>query len=572
MEGKVPERIAIYSRKSKFTGKGESVGNQIEMCKQYIRLHYPHIKEEAIDTYEDEGYSGKNTERPQFQAMLQDGKRRQFDAIVCYRFDRVSRNIKDFADFIQELERLQISFVSIKENFDTTSPMGRAMMYISSVFSQLERETIAERIRDNMRELAKSGRWLGGIPPTGYRSREMISRVTVDGKERKAFQLELIPKEAALVRLIFDTFTKTNSLTQTETYLRQNRILTKNGRDFTRFAIRNILQNPVYLIADEEAWQYFVQLEGEIYSPKAAFDGVHGMMAYSKTVQTGGKTNRLKAVREWILAVGKHQGIVSGKQWGKVQKMLAQNKSKAYRKPKSHVALLSGLLFCGNCGAYLRPKLSSRFHANGERVYDYLCETKEKTRSQHCQMKRPNGNKLDWLVCEQVKRFPENCQHFYKELEQLGKSLESLGEEDGAKGKDLQNERKENQRKIQSLVNALGSAENTAASHYITEQINGLHSRNETLEKQIAELEATTHGQLPSDIAFDFFQEMLQSFAKAFDTMEVEQKREALRRLIQRVVWDGKDAHVFLVGDDDQKTDGSLLSDKKGEPLCEKTK
>ncbi len=105
--------------------------------------------------------------------------------MVCYRLDRISRNIGDFANLIEELNELHISFISIKEQFDTSSPMGRAMMYIASVFSQLERETIAERIRDNMLELSKSGRWLGGNTPTGYTS-ESVSSVTIDGKVKKS--------------------------------------------------------------------------------------------------------------------------------------------------------------------------------------------------------------------------------------------------------------------------------------------------------------------------------------------------------------------------------------------------
>ena len=117
---------------------------------------------------------------------------------MVYRLDRISRNISDFSALIEELGRLEIDFVSIRESFDTSSPMGRAMMYIASVFSQLERETIAERIRDNMHELAKTGRWLGGTTPTGYTS-EAIRTVTVDGKSKRACKLKLIPREADIV-------------------------------------------------------------------------------------------------------------------------------------------------------------------------------------------------------------------------------------------------------------------------------------------------------------------------------------------------------------------------------------
>ena len=165
-----PNVIAIYSRKSRFTGKGESVGNQVELCRAYIRTAFGDRCADGAVVFEDEGFSGGNLNRPGFQKMMQAARQRQFRAVVVYRLDRISRSISDFSALIQELGRLQIDFVSIRESFDTSSPMGRAMMYIASVFSQLERETIAERIRDNMHELAKTGRWLGGTTPTGYTS------------------------------------------------------------------------------------------------------------------------------------------------------------------------------------------------------------------------------------------------------------------------------------------------------------------------------------------------------------------------------------------------------------------
>lgn len=151
--------IAIYSRKSRFTGKGESIENQIELCRAYINKNYLNPN---IFIYEDEGFSAATTERPQFKKLLSDSKNKKFDVLVCYRIDRVSRNIADFSRIINDFVSRGIDFVSIKEQFDTSTPMGRAMMYIASVFAQLERETIAERIRDNMMELAKMGRWLGG--------------------------------------------------------------------------------------------------------------------------------------------------------------------------------------------------------------------------------------------------------------------------------------------------------------------------------------------------------------------------------------------------------------------------
>ena len=194
---KTADTIAIYSRKSRYTSKGESIGNQIDLCREYIRTHYGDAAAEHAVVFEDEGFSGGNLNRPDFKKMMTAAKDRKFKAIVVYRLDRISRNISDFSSLIEELGRLGIDFVSIRESFDTSSPMGRAMMYIASVFSQLERETIAERIRDNMHELAKT------------------------------------------------------------------------GRSFTQFSIKSILQNPVYLVADKDAYPYFVDNEAELFAPES---------------------------------------------------------------------------------------------------------------------------------------------------------------------------------------------------------------------------------------------------------------------------------------------------------------
>ena len=119
--------IAIYSRKSKFTGKGESIDNQVELCKQYIRDHYGEQAVERCMIYEDEGFSGGNMQRPAFQEMMKAAEQRKFKAIVVYRLDRISRNVSDFSTLIETLKRLDIDFVSIRELFNTSSPLSHSL-------------------------------------------------------------------------------------------------------------------------------------------------------------------------------------------------------------------------------------------------------------------------------------------------------------------------------------------------------------------------------------------------------------------------------------------------------------
>lgn len=166
-------KFAIYSRKSKANDKGESIGNQVEMCRNYINANAPGEEHEFL-IYEDEGFSGKNTKRPEFLRMMQDAKKKRFQQVVVYRLDRISRNIVDFMTITEKLQSSGIGFISINERFDTTTPMGRAMMQIAAVFAQLERETIAERVQDNMLMLSYTGRWLGGKTPFGFSSERIF--------------------------------------------------------------------------------------------------------------------------------------------------------------------------------------------------------------------------------------------------------------------------------------------------------------------------------------------------------------------------------------------------------------
>jgi len=564
---KIFNNIAVYSRKSKFTGKGESIDNQIELCKQYIRTHYPKVSDKDILMYEDEGFSGGNTQRPQFKKMLADAKAKKFSVLVCYRLDRISRHIGDFAKLIEELDGLGISFVSIKEQFDTSSPMGRAMMYISSVFSQLERETIAERIRDNMHELSKTGRWLGGMTPTGYES-ESIQNVTIDGKVKKACKLRLIPEESEIVQTIFKMFLQNNSMAKTETWLIQNGYKTKNGRLFTRFAIRNILTNPVYMIADYVAYKFLTDNNVDLFAEKSDFDCISGIMAYNRTIQRPGKAHVFRPTEEWIVSVGKHTGIISGADWVLTQERLGQNTNKSYRKPRSNVALLSGLLRCA-CGDYMRPKMSQRKNSDDEFIYSYLCAMKEKSCSHNCKMKNPNGNTLDKAICEEIKKLGEDNSEFLRQLEQGKRQLEGNREEYGETLENLKADLIENEKEIANLVNTMARVAGGSAEDYILKQIDEMVDNGNALKIRIAELESLMETHALSDIEFDVIRQVLSNFKSTFDLMDIEQKREAIRAFVKRIVWDGENVHIYLFGSDDKNGVEMPIEEDGNSPLGE---
>ncbi len=561
------KKTAIYSRKSKFTGKGESIANQIDLCKAYIKNKNNNICDDDILIFEDEGYSGKNTNRPQFRQMMNEIRNNKIEAVVCYRLDRISRNVGDCSGLIDELALYGVEFCSINENFDTTTPMGRAMYSICSVFAQLERETIAERIRDNMHELAKTGRWLGGIAPTGYKSTQIIERVNDDGKTITAHKLEIIPEEAELIKPVFSKFIEYNSLTKTETYFLQNNIKTKNGKAFTRFTLKTILQNPVYMIADNVARSYFESLGVEIYADKSKFDGIHGMLGYNKTLQRTGKSNIMRDVEEWIITVGKHKGIIPGEEWVKAQNLLKQNNSKAYRKPRSNTALLSGVLVCGHCGNFMRPKMYNKDYEDGERRFSYLCETKEKSRQHNCNMKNPNGNILDRAICEEIKKLSEDSSEFIKQLENTKKKIKSNSEDFDLQTEKLQEEIKDKRLQINNLITGIAKQAGEAAADYINQRIEELDKEIKQSENKLSELQNLTKESGLSDNDFDVLRDILKSHARTFDTMNIEQKRTAIRTFVKRIVWDGENIHLFLVGNDEDYNFPAINDELKQEPL-----
>ena len=158
---------ALYGRQSIEKKDSISVESQLEYCK-YETHGNPYIE------YADRGFSGKNTNRPDFEKMMSDIKAGKIKRVIVYKLDRISRSILDFANMMEVFQEYHVEFVSSTEKFDTSTPIGNAMLNISIVFAQLERETISERITDNYYMRAKSGAWTGGPAPFGFSIQKKI--------------------------------------------------------------------------------------------------------------------------------------------------------------------------------------------------------------------------------------------------------------------------------------------------------------------------------------------------------------------------------------------------------------
>lgn len=540
-------KFYIYSRKSVYTGRGESIENQIEMCKKYIYDEFSDISDKNITIYEDEGFSAKNTDRPQFQQMLCDIKSKKPDYIVCYRLDRISRNVSDFSSLIENLNDLGISFVCIKERFDTSNPMGKAMMYIASVFAQLERETIAERVRDNMLMLARTGRWLGGTTPTGYIS-EKQQEIVIDGKVKTSCKLKDNPEELRIVDTIFEKFLELRSVSGVSKYLIKQGMKSRKGKYYSLLGIKEILQNPVYCIADKEAFDYFTGHGCDVCFEERDCSNSAGLLAYNKRDYKK-KCAPRQSMDKWIIAIGKHRGRVSGKKWVAVQGIIEDNIPTGKRPAKMHndYSLLSGLIYCDNCGERMFAKHRSSKDASPEQ-FDYICSSKMRGGTSLCSSQNINGLQADDMVCEYLIKYADESSELYKLLENLKRDIRGQTQENPLASIDAQMKKYNDE--MDNLINVLSQGEiGTAAIQRVNTRINEIDGTLSELSKRREQLQKDTDQIVDKKLQVDMLIAMLSSLKDNFNDLSVHEKRTLIRLMVKKIVWNGKDLHIFMDGE-----------------------
>lgn len=541
-------KFAIYSRKSKFTGKGDSTLNQIEMCKKHLLNTFPDIDlENDVIIYEDEGYTGYNMERPNFKKMMKDIQDKKIRTIVFYKLDRISRNVTDFSNLVTELDNYNVTFTSATETIDNVTPTGRAMMLMISVFAQLERDTIAERIRDNMIELAKTGRWLGGNTPTGFDS-EPIFKTDLNGKKRKLFKLTE-NEELPTIITLFSKMLELGSLTALETYTLQNDMVTKTGKKFDRWKLKNILTNPVYAIADQDVFDYFNDLQVDIFAEEKDFNGQHGLMVYNKTEKKGkSKTVVKRDIEEWIIAIGKHKGAIKGKDWVAVQRLLEQNAHMKYRKPTASNAILSGILRCSHCGSYMRAKLQGQdTDSEGRRKFSYMCELKDKSKKVKCKCPNINGLEADKLVLEEIKKLANPTSKFYEALKKISKDNFSKAYKDNEELKALKKQINKNETEIKELSDRLPYIA-IELVHEQSERIVELKRKTAELQKKAKLLTNTNYDEINDKESADILLNVLDTYTSSFDNLDLNTKRNMIKLLVSSITSDGEDITINLVG------------------------
>lgn len=532
-------KAAIYSRKSKFTEKGESIENQIHMCIKYAK----NIDVEEYEIYEDEGFSGGNTNRPKFQKLINDIKTKKFTHLICYRLDRISRNVADFASTMEILNKYNVAFISIREQFDTSSAMGRAMMNVSATFAQLERETIAERIKDNLRELSKTGRWLGGPTPLGYESIE-IENNDPNGKNRKKHILTIKYTESNIPKLIFDLFIKYKSYQKVSRLLESQGIYSRKGSVFSRNLVRQTIDNPIYSIADKKILDYFKKHGAKVFGYEK-INGINGIMPYNRRKEKG----CFAPIENWIISVGEHPGIISSDTWIKCQDICKEIKeaNASNRKGTSQQALLSGLVVCGKCMSAMSPRqnISSKY------VYRYYSCNLRNTNASRCNNDSLNAYEAEDLVITTLKSLSkEDIIKNYEE--QKNKNIININNNNKTQIANLKKEIESNKKSISNLVMKMAYLNNDPELlEPFKAEIKKLTDRNNELSSLIHTLSLEIKQILVSKESLDKMLKTLDNFKKFYEFVEdFEERKRLIRSLVKYVVWNSetKTLDIVLVG------------------------
>jgi DNA invertase Pin-like site-specific DNA recombinase len=353
-EPKKPLACAIYTRKSSEEGLEQefnSLDAQREACEAYV-LSQRHEGWRALDDhYDDGGFSGGNMDRPGLKQLLEDVRNRKVDVVVVYKVDRLTRALSDFAKIVETFDANGVSFVSVTQQFNTTSSMGRLTLNVLLSFAQFEREVTGERIRDKIAASRKKGMWMGGPVPLGY-----------DLHEHK---LVVNPAEADTVRLIYRLYTEYRCVRQLKAELDRRKIVTKKkvsltgrtwgGNAFTRGHLYCLLANRLYL--------------GE---------AVHKGQAYP----------------------GQHEAIIDQDLWNRVQTTLKDNRYERASGLKSiEPSLLAGILF-DDRGNRLTPSHTRR---HNRRYRYYVCQALLQHKPENAgALKRIPAQEIEDLVQEQV--------------------------------------------------------------------------------------------------------------------------------------------------------------------------
>ncbi|MGN0479124.1 MAG: recombinase family protein [Hominenteromicrobium sp.] len=447
---------AIYTRQSVDRSDSISVESQAEFCRK-------EVTGQEIKLYTDKGYSGKNTDRPAFQALMRDVEAGEIRRVIVYRLDRISRSVLDFAAVMDVFQKYGIDFVSTMEKFDTGTPIGKAMLMIVMIFAQLERETIQQRVLDAYSSRSRRGFYMGGRVPFGF----TLEDTQVDGIRTKMYAP--VEEEADVVRLIFARYADPQtSFGDVMRELQLHGITNRDGRPFSRTRLRDMIINPIYVRADYRLYDFFRAQGADLANPPEDFIGSNGAYLYS-----GDNRNRKSAsLKGHTLVLAPHEGLVDAGTWILCRSKCLNHAGTA--KPvKAKATWLAGKIKCASCGYALTLKA-------------YPCKTKAANRYYLCSHKYTAGScgfgSINADLVEEI--VLDEMRGKLTEFPALSNSRPPLCSLQAVR---LKSRMEAADREIDALLGRLAFADDTAAG-YVNRRIQALDAEKKALHAQLAQI------------------------------------------------------------------------------------
>jgi site-specific DNA recombinase len=485
-------RCAIYTRKSTEEGLEQefnSLDAQRESAEAFIRSQTHEGWTCLPQRYDDGGYTGGNMERPALQRLLTDIAAGQIDLVVTYKVDRLSRSLLDFAKMMETFEQHGVSFVSITQQFNSATSMGRLVLNVLLSFAQFEREIIAERTRDKMAATRRKGKWSGGTPVLGY---------DLDPRGRR---LHVNDHEAERVRAIFALYLEHQALLPVVQELARRGWVGKcwqtrkgrhrGGRPFTKTSLYRLLTNVLYA----------------------------GQVRYKDEIHPG-----------------EQPALIDTDTFGRVQALLrSHGPDVGPPSQQRFTALLKGLLRCVPCDCAMTPAHTTR--KGGVRYRYYTCVHAQKSGWQTCPSKSIPAQPIEQLVIEQIQRLGRDPLVLEQMLTQVRQQDEARMAEWESERVGLERDLLRGQSEVRKLLAEVGSG--TSGSGAVT-RLAELQARLGQIEQRLTRLRGQREAWQQERLDEAAATEALSALLPAWPTMTPNEQARVVRLLVSRVDYDGQ--------------------------------
>ena len=487
-------RCAIYTRKSTQEGLEQefnSLDAQREAGEAFIASQRGEGWVCLPTQYDDGGFTGGNMERPGFKRLMSDIKAGRIDCVMVYKVDRLSRSLLDFTQIMGQLEKHGVSFVSVTQQFNTTSSMGRLTLNILLSFAQFEREIISERTRDKIAATRRKGKWSGGRPVLGYDVDPGGGRILVN------------EEEATRVRAIFNIYLDYQSLISTIKEMDTRGWVNKQwttrkgkesgGQPFTKNSLFRLLTNVLY-------------------------------------------TGRVKYKDE--VHAGEHAPIVDEEIFRTVGILLHRNGTTGGREVRNRFgAILKGLIHCVPCGCAMVPTHATK---KTKRYRYYVC-TKAQKRGWHtCPSKSIPAGEIEKFVVEQIRCIGQDPTILAETLEVARSEAKARINELEIEKRGLEQGLKRHSSELHKLAGSMASSEvNTAHMADLQERIQSAEQRASQIRAELIGLERQL-------IDENEAMRVMAAFDPVWETLSLREQARVLRLLIQRVDYDGDKGTVSV--------------------------